>query len=208
MNAKETGRVEAFSDGVFAIAITLLVLDLRIPESETRPLAQVLASMWPVYAAYLVSFLFILIMWINHHRMFEAISRIDNTFLLLNGFLLLGVTVVPFPTSLVSRYILTDDQTTATAVYTGWFLLIAILFNVMWRYAYRQHGLVGAQARAEQMASAITARYRWGIPSYFVAFLLAFVWPPAALAMSLGLAIYYAVPGDVSLSLSSLRRRA
>ena len=199
MNFKETGRVEAFSDGVFAIAITLLVLDLKVPEDH-QSLATALLAMWPVYAAYLVSFLFILIMWINHHRMFEAISHIDSTFMLLNGLLLLGVTVVPFPTSLVSRYILTEDQTTATAVYTGWFLLIAVLFNLMWRYAYRKGGLVGAQAREEQMASAISARYRWGIPSYFVAFLLAFVWPPAALALSFGLAIFYAVPGDVSLN--------
>ena len=83
--AKETARVEAFSDGVFAIAITLLVLDLKAPPESASLLAGLLAQ-WPVYVAYLISFLFILIMWVNHHRMFEHIARVDNNFLYLNGF--------------------------------------------------------------------------------------------------------------------------
>src|SRR5690242_14008465 len=114
----ETGRLEAFSDGVFAIATTLLVLDLKVPGSG-EPLAETLLAEWPVFVAYVISFSFILIMWINHHWMFQHIVRIDSTFMLLNGLLLLGITVVPFPTNLVAQYVLTADQRLATAIYSG-----------------------------------------------------------------------------------------
>src|SRR5579872_4040697 len=91
---KETGRVEAFSDGVFAIAITLLVLDLKIPSaSPSARLADQLAKQWPAYLAFLISFSFIGIMWINHHSLFTYIRRIDHALLILNGSLLMGVTV-------------------------------------------------------------------------------------------------------------------
>src|SRR5262245_58066326 len=102
---KETARIEAFSDGVFAIAITLLVLDMKVPGSKDLPadvrLISVLGRQWPTYLAYVTSFLTILIMWVNHHRLFQHIKRTDNPFLMLNGLLLMGVTIVPFPTGLV-----------------------------------------------------------------------------------------------------------
>ena len=97
---KETGRIEAFSDGVFAVAITLLALELRVPRPADLPvgtgLLEVLLEQWPAYVAYVVSFLFILIMWINHHILFTHIARNDHLFLLLNGLLLMLVTLVPF----------------------------------------------------------------------------------------------------------------
>ena len=189
---KETGRVEAFSDGVFAIAITLLVLDLKVPQSG--PLLSGLLAEWPVFAAYLISFLFILIMWINHHWMFQHIVRVDGPFLQLNGLLLLGVTVVPFPTSMVADYLFTSEQTTAVAIYSGWFLLIAVFFNLLWRYASSSGRLLRhADARAD-LARVTSQRYRWGPPAYFAAFALAFVWPPGSLLLNLLLAIYYALP--------------
>src|SRR5882672_2129896 len=94
----ETGRIEAFSDGVFAIAITLLVLDLKVPRAlqDGRTLASSLGAMWPSYLAFVTSFATILIMWINHHRMFTLIGRADDRVMFYNGLLLLGVTVVPF----------------------------------------------------------------------------------------------------------------
>ena len=191
---KGTGRIEAFSDGVFAIAITLLVLDLKVPAQS--PLLAGLLAQWPVYAAYLISFAFILIMWMNHHWMFQHIIRVDGPFLLLNGLLLLGITVVPFPTNLVAQFVLTNDASVATAVYSGWFFLIAIFFNLLWRYASSNGRLLSAHDRDGGLAQIITARYRWGPASYLVGFLLAFISPPASLALNLGLAIFYALPRE------------
>src|SRR5258707_7291898 len=103
---KETARVEAFSDGVFAIAITLLVLDLKVPRDVPADhLAAELLRSWPSYGAFLVSFATIGIMWLNHHRLFTLIHRVDHALLVLNGLLLLTVTVVPFPTSLLAAYL-------------------------------------------------------------------------------------------------------
>src|SRR5438093_9234247 len=108
---KQTGRIEAFSDGVLAIVITLLALDLRvppIPEDRSVSLVSQLLKQWPVYLAFFISFMFVLVMWINHHRLFTAIRRSDNNLLLLNGLLLMGITVVPFGTALVAEYLQSD----------------------------------------------------------------------------------------------------
>jgi uncharacterized membrane protein len=195
-SVKETGRVEAFSDGVFAIAVTLLVLDLKVPEP---PLMDNLLREWPMFAALVISFAFILIMWVNHHWMFQHIVRVDSTFMLLNGLLLLGITVVPFPTSMLSQYVLTDESTAAAALYSGWFFLIAIFFNLMWHYASHQGRLLSQHDRDAGLAEVITRRYRWGPVSYFIAFALAFVWVPASLGLNVALAIYYVLPREVSL---------
>jgi uncharacterized membrane protein len=105
---KETGRIEAFSDGVFAIAITLLVLELKVPHLEDGgaggSLARALARQWPSYVALVTSFFTILVMWANHHRMFNVVRRVDAPFLYANGLLLLLVTVVPFPTAVLAEY--------------------------------------------------------------------------------------------------------
>src|SRR6266516_2431729 len=89
---KETGRLEAFSDGVFGIAITLLVLEIKVPHSpdlhDKATLLEALAKQWPAYVAYVISFLTVLIMWMNHHKVFRHIRRGDGTLLLLNGLLL------------------------------------------------------------------------------------------------------------------------
>ena len=99
MAATETARIEAFSDGVFAIAITLLVLDLKVPRglAEGRTLADALLAQWPAYLAFASSFMTILIMWVNHHRIFTLVGRSDERLIFYNGLLLMGVTVVPFP---------------------------------------------------------------------------------------------------------------
>ncbi len=203
---KETARVEAFSDGVFAIAITLLVLDLKVPSEQ--PLATGLLAQWPVYVAYLISFAFILIMWVNHHWMFQHIARIDSPFMMLNGLLLLGVSVVPFPTNLVAQYVLTDDQRLAASVYSGWFFLIAICFNLLWGYASSNGRLLSAHDHDAGLAQVISARYRWGPILYFVAFALALVSAPASLALNLLLAIYFALPRETRILSKLPGRRA
>src|SRR5713101_3913707 len=104
---KETGRIEAFSDGVFAIAVTLLVLDLKVPhrDSVNSGLMNILVKQWPSFLAYLISFATILIMWVNHHNLFNKVKRTDTPFMFLNGFLLFLITFVPFPTGLLAEYI-------------------------------------------------------------------------------------------------------
>lgn len=129
---KETGRIEAFSDGVFAIAITLLVLEIKVPhEVEAGRLARALLEQWPSYLAFLTSFSFIGIMWINHHRIFRLIHRSDHGLLLVNGLLLLGVTFVPFPTALVADYLRHPDEYVAVMVFNGTYLVISIFFNLL-----------------------------------------------------------------------------
>jgi uncharacterized membrane protein len=193
--AKETGRLEAFSDGVFAIAITLLVLDLKVPSGT--PLLTGLLGEWPVYVAYVISFAFILIMWMNHHWMFQHIVRVDTTFMLLNGLLLLGITVVPFPTNVVAQYVLTSDQNVAAALYNGWFLVIAIFFGLLWNYAAHNGRLLSRADYEAGLAQVITDRYRLGPPAYLCAVALSFVWAPASLVLNFLLAIYFALPGDI-----------
>jgi uncharacterized membrane protein len=103
---KETGRIEAFSDGVFAIAITLLVLEIKVPSHETAEssgLTSALFALYPSYLAFLASFATILVMWVNHHRIFNLIRRSDRAFLYWNGLLLLLISFVPFPTALLAR---------------------------------------------------------------------------------------------------------
>lgn len=101
----ESGRVEAFSDGVFAIAITLLVLEIKVPDDAGDRLWSALGAMWPSYAAYVVTFLVIGVMWVNHHTVFQCIARVDRKLLFLNLILLMGVAALPWPTAVVAEYL-------------------------------------------------------------------------------------------------------
>ena len=101
----ETARVEAFSDGVFAIAITLLILEIKVPSAGSGDLGEQLLRQWPSYLSFFISFAFIGIMWIKHHRLFTHIRKSDDVLLVLNLLLLLGVTVVPFPTSVLAAHL-------------------------------------------------------------------------------------------------------
>jgi len=194
---KETGRIEAFSDGVYAIAITLLVLELKVPRDlDAGGLRAALLHQWPAYVAFLVSFLSIGIMWINHHRLFGLIRRSDDGLLVLNGLQLLTVTVVPFPTALVAEYMGHDGGRLAAAVYTGWSLVIGAAYNVLWRYVAspaRQPPLLRVAADAPEVR-AIQAQYRLGPLWYGIAFATSFLSPALAMALCGVLALYYAFP--------------
>ncbi|MGH2387204.1 MAG: TMEM175 family protein [Chloroflexota bacterium] len=197
---KETGRLEAFSDGVLAVAITLLALNISVPGRESgrawHGLTAALAGQWPVYLAYLLSFLTILIMWVNHHNMFKLIERVDHLFLLLNGALLLVITLFPFATILLADYIEQPDKKTAQIIYAGISLIMALVFNTLWRYASRQGGLLSAAADQKQV-QAITKRFRFGPLLYLATFVLAFISAEVSLAACIGLAIFFAIPSDL-----------
>jgi uncharacterized membrane protein len=199
LGEKETGRVEAFSDGVFAIAMTLLVLDLKVPKAETLAapagLLPALTRQWPTFAAYLTSFATILVMWVNHHKLFNHIRRTNGAFLFLNGMLLLFVTFVPFPTALVSEYVRRPEARTAAAIYAGTYFALAIVFNLLWRYASAGGRLLDSRSSPAEVR-AITRDYSFGPVLYFAAFLLAFLSVPASLGLCLGLAAFFAITGS------------
>jgi uncharacterized membrane protein len=193
--SRETGRIEAFSDGVFAIAITLLVLDIKVPHDapDGSRLMHALLIQWPTYLAFVTSFATVGIMWINHHRLFTLIRRVDHLLLILNGLLLLGVTFVPFPTALVAEYAQQKGGQVAAMVYSGTFTIIAVFFNVLWRYASYENRLLLPAVRPSAV-KAITRAYSFGPPLYFLSAMLALVTVPTSLAMNAALAIFFALP--------------
>jgi uncharacterized membrane protein len=192
---KETGRIEAFSDGVFAFAITLLVLYLKDPDpagSGGGSLLQGLVGQWPTFFAFVTSFMTILIMWVGHHEMFTYIVRADRRFMFLNGFLLFFVTLTPFTTSLVADHIVFSDSNTAAAVYSGSFLLLGIAWNIVWRYASGPHKLLSRDLTGAELKT-FTRNFYVGPICYAVALIIAFVSGIASVALILAVAFFYAI---------------
>jgi uncharacterized membrane protein len=188
-----TSRLEAFSDGVFAIAATLLVLELRVP-AESADLGGALLRLWPAYAAYLVSFLTIGIIWVNHHTLLEHCKSVDRRFLYLNLLLLIAVGIVPFPTALVGQYILSEHGATpALVVYGFGGLLIAIAFTGVFLYATHDQRLVGDRAAARRVRDE-GRLFPIGLAAYTLGIALAFVAPLASLAVYGLTALFYALP--------------
>ena len=172
MPEKQTGRLEAFSDGVFAIAITLLALELKVPHSENGQITPAtvisgLAQQWPSYFAFITSFFTVLIMWVHHHAIFRLVRCVDVTLLFANGFLLMLVTVVPFPTAVVAEYLRTPAAAAACTFYAGFFVLISIGFWVLLWAAFRPVTLdpEAKPATVERLRRS----YRLGPPLYLAA---------------------------------------
>lgn len=150
----ETARVEALSDAIFAIAMTLLVLDLHAPTIKgDESLIGALIADWPAHLAFLIGFFTLLICWINHHYMFQLIQKSNGVLLVLNGFKLLVVSFTPFATALLSKYLGTAHQQAAVGVYAFNFLLMGLSMTCLWCYA-RQCGLANAASpRVLQMTT-------------------------------------------------------
>jgi uncharacterized membrane protein len=175
---KETSRLEAFSDGVFAIAITLLALNLQVPHMEGGDgkwaLAHALGRQWPSYVAFVTSFFTILVMWINHHGMFKLIHKASSQLLFANGFLLMMTTAVPFSTGVLSEYFGKPGAQVACAVYGGTFVLISLGYTFVWRCIINNRALLRPGA-SEASITKITKSYVWGAPLYILATLCAFL---------------------------------
>lgn len=144
---KETGRLEAFSDGVFAIAITLLILELKVPslisaDISSASLGKALLQQWPSYFSLVTSFFTILVMWVHHHTIFSHVRKTDAWVHFANGCLLLLVTFVPYPTSVLAKYLETPGAKAAAIFYSGTFILIAVCFNLVLRAAFRKKTLL------------------------------------------------------------------
>ena len=171
-NSRETARVEAFSDGVIAIAITLLVLELRVPpieEATPDELWQALRALWPNYLGYVISFFTIGIMWANHHTIFRLISRTNHYLILTNLLFLLCLAFIPFPTALLTHTLGHPGERVGIIVYSGTFLVTALAYNLLWRYA-ASHAADLMPDATPQAVQSITRRFRLGPPAYAVAF--------------------------------------
>ena len=194
-----TARVEAFSDGVMAIAITLLVLDLKVPaQADIDPahggLLGALAARWPSYVAYLAAFLTIGIIWLNHRTLVDRIARFDARLHWLNLLLLLGVATLPFPTSLVAEYVQHGgpDASVATAFYGLCAMIMALPWGFIWRHLADRPDLLeagydAAYARAEWVRGSI------GVPIYATATVVALFAPIVSLLLYLSIAVIYGV---------------
>ncbi|NUS09851.1 MAG: DUF1211 domain-containing protein [Streptomyces sp.] len=188
----ESGRVEAFSDGVFAIAITLLVLEIKVPHDAAGHLWSALGAMWPSYAAYAVTFLIIGVMWVNHHTVFQCIARVDRTLLFLNLVLLMGVAALPWPAAVVAAYLREGHAAEiALAVYGLFMVFHALVFQALWWHLTGKGHLFDDRVDVEA-ARATRARFALGSVAYPITVALAFVSAPLTLAVHGLLAVYYA----------------
>jgi TMEM175 potassium channel family protein len=187
-----TDRAESFSDGVFAVAVTLLVLDLGVHHVRAGGLAAALGREWPHYVTFVVSFLTVGIIWSNHHEMFERIARVDRPLVLLNLLLLLSVTVIPFTTGLLAGYLRGADEHVATAVYAASFLLLSIAFTATNTWSARRR-LWRAGISSEEVSRQL-GRASIGLLLYTAAVGLAFVNAIVSLVLCALSAVYYAFP--------------
>lgn len=190
-----TARLEQFSDGVFAIAITLLVLQIGVPHvSEGESLSEALRHLWPSYFGFAVSFLTIGVMWINHHAMFKDIDRQDHTLLVLNLVLMMGISFLPFSTAVSAAYVRDDARRlTATLTYGVTLTMIAATFQLLWLYAAVGRRLIDEHVSDARVRSR-TVRYLPGFAAYAASLPLAFVSPWISLVIYGLLAIFFLAP--------------
>lgn len=192
-----THRIESFSDGVFAIAITLLVLEIKVPHFEdgnARELASALVGLWPSYFGYVFSFVMIGIHWVQHHYVFKLYERSDHNFALLNGLYLMSIAFVPFPTGVLARYVADPAvQKTAIVFYAIGLFLPAFAYVLIWLYASQNHRLVHKNLDDGFIAH-LTRRYLLTIALYFGAVLLSMWHALAGLTLCVGLTLTYLLP--------------
>lgn len=192
---KETSRLEAFSDGVFAIAITLLILELKVPsliaaDVSSPALGKALMHQWPSYFSLVSSFFTILVMWVHHHEIFSHVGKADAWVHFANGCLLLVVTFVPYPTSVLAAYLQTPAAKAAAIFYSGTFVVIAICFNLVLRAAFRKKTLL--RSTPDRVVERLCRNYLLGPLFYALALLGAFIDVRLCLAVCTALWIYWA----------------
>lgn len=193
MKLTGTDRLEAFSDGVFAIAITLLVLEIKVPPATT-PLGLGLLNLWPSYVAYGVSFLVIGAIWINHHSMFEHVARVDEGLLLINILHLMFTAFLPFPTAVLAEALHRHSgESVAAAFYGGTLTVLGLVVNALWFRARRVPHLLDERITRE-LARRLGRRYIVGPLVYVLATTLAFISPWISLSIFAFANLYYLWP--------------
>ena len=179
--------METFSDGVFAIAATLLVLEIAV---KGQDLGKQLTHIWPSYLAYATSFLTIGIIWMNHHHTVSLMGRVDRTFLFVNNLLLLVIAFLPFPTRLVAEHLHDNGARPAALAYTITFTLMAVMHQAYWQYARRGRRLIGEHVPESALRS-VDLAYAPGVPLYAATVLVALVSPLASVFMTFAIAAFY-----------------
>ena len=194
---KETIRIEAFSDGIFCIAVTLLSIEIgvEVKGSETnRDLLHSLAEKWPILLAYFISFINVLLSWIGHHGLFKNLRSTDTFVMIANGFLLMLVALVPFPTKTLGLFLQTPALKTAVVFYTGYFVLISIAFKLLWHAASRDRRLL-VPGISEQQIKRLTRNENIGLICNSLIMGVAFISPWAALTLSFVMWVYWITLG-------------
>ncbi len=195
----EKGRFEAFSDGVFAIAITLLVLEIHLPDAATLSngqMLQYLGHLWPQLLTYVTSFTTIGIIWLNHHATFAPVKRVDRQTLALNLLLLLAVCFVPFPTALVAKY---GPLPASTVLYGATLTALGVAYGTLWVHVVKLERRANpADAPSLDLGSVL--RGTSGTIAYLIATLIAFVAPRISELLFIAVALYYALPGRLETS--------
>jgi uncharacterized membrane protein len=200
-NAKvQPSKLEAFSDGVFAVAMTLLIYHIEVPAfSNNKTNAQLLLhlqNLWPYYISLFTSFFTLLIMWVNHHNMLKKVQKVNRHFLFANGTLLFLVIIVPFPTAMVSQFLSTPSANIACAVYAGLFVLINICYNWIWLAAIKENLL--KEDISHQVIKKIAVSNFVGFPVYLIAFVIAFNNPFLSIGICILMWVYWAIAMKLS----------
>jgi uncharacterized membrane protein len=185
-----TTRIETFSDGVFAIAATLLVLEIGVDSAGTHELGQELLDLWPSYLAYVTSFVTIGIIWMNHHTCVDTIGRVDRTLMFMNLLLLLIVSFLPFPTRLVAEHLQKPGERAAVYAYAATLVVMSIVYRSWWHYASAGRRLI-ADGVPDSRVSAITRAFNPGVPIYAATLLVAVFSPLASVILTLAIAAFY-----------------
>ena len=186
-----TSRTEAFSDGIFAIAATLLVLELKVPQVEPGGLADALLESWPSYATYVVSFLTIGIIWVNHHAVLDRIREVNRPLLFMNLMFLMAVAAIPFPTALLGDYLQAGhDERLAAAVYGGTMSLMGVTFGAIWAYAVLSDDLLHARVDRTRARRSLWI-FAAGTPLYVLAIGASLLSATLALVIYALLALFY-----------------
>jgi uncharacterized membrane protein len=181
-------RLVSFSDGVFAVAITLLVLDIQVPEGPVG-LRQLLGAQFPHYLIFVVSFVMVGIKWLNHHRMFTLIARANTALTILNLLLLLSICTVPFTAAIIAKYMATPDAALASVVYGIVWVVVGCLYTIIYIYTEKA-GL----AKPRPASHITTILYFIGPVGYLAAIALSFVNVYLGIALNLAIVALYIPP--------------
>jgi uncharacterized membrane protein len=189
----KTDRLEAFSDGVFAVAITLLILEINVPGGDN--LWHQLKEEWPSFASFFVSFWVIGIIWVNHHGVLDHLKRATRPVLYLNLLVLMTVVFIPFSTALMADHLKSGaDERAAALVYALTFFAMGVAFALLWTYIMGHRRELGVQIPDEEVRRTSIA-FTIGNPIYAIAVIMAFISPAVVLAIVALVAVYYMIVG-------------